>query len=70
MNSVSSLYLPSGNEVKDYGNLMFECTAKDDPIGGVKNVRAVGGANQKLSEAVRAVKVGGHVPVMLGGDHR
>uniref|UniRef100_H2RY06 Arginase n=2 Tax=Takifugu rubripes TaxID=31033 RepID=H2RY06_TAKRU len=58
-----------GNEVKDYGNLTFEELEEDEPVGGVKHVRAVGGANQRLSEAVRAVKMDGRVSVMLGGDH-
>lgn len=58
-----------GSEVKDYGNLTFEDIAGDEPVGGVKHVRAVGRANQRLSEAVRAVKMDGRVSVMLGGDH-
>lgn len=56
--------------MKDYGNLTFEDLEEDEPVGGVKNVRAVGGANQRLSEAVRTVKMDGRVSVMLGGDHR
>lgn len=56
--------------MKDYGNLTFEDIAGDEPVGGVKHVRAVGRANQRLSEAVRAVKMDGRVSVMLGGDHR
>lgn len=56
--------------MKDYGNLTFEDIAEDEPVGGVKHVRAVGRANQRLSEAVRAVKMDGWVSVMLGGDHR
>lgn len=56
--------------MKDYGNLTFEDLTEDEPVGGVKHVRAVGGANQRLSEAVRAVKMDGRVSVMLGGDHR
>lgn len=62
--------VPSGCAVKDYGNLTFEEVADDEPVGQVKRVRAVGGANQRLSEAVRAVKKDGHTSVMLGGDHR
>lgn len=62
--------MPAGSEVKDYGNLTFEEFEDDEPVGGVKHVRAVGGANQRLSEAVRAVKMDGRVSVMLGGDHR
>lgn len=62
--------MPSGCAVKDYGNLTFEEVADDEPVGQVKRVRAVGGANQRLSEAVRAVKKDGHTSVMLGGDHR
>lgn len=56
--------------MKDYGNLTFEDIAEDEPVGGVKHVRAVGGANRRLSEAVRAIKMDGRVSVMLGGDHR
>lgn len=56
--------------MKDYGNLTFEDLAEDEPVGGVKHVRAVGRANQRLSEAVRAVKMDGRVSVVLGGDHR
>lgn len=56
--------------MKDYGNLTFEEVADDEPVCGVKRVRAVGRANQRLSEAVRAVKKDGYVSVMLGGDHR
>lgn len=58
-----------GCAVKDYGNLTFEEVMEDEPVRGVKRVRAVGMANQRLSEAVRAVKKDGHVSVMLGGDH-
>ncbi|XP_059180189.1 arginase-1 [Centropristis striata] len=58
-----------GCAVKDYGNLEFEDVADDKPVGRVKCVRAVGGANQRLSEAVRAAKMDGHTSVMLGGDH-
>lgn len=60
----------AGSDVKDYGNLTFEDLVEDEPVGGVKHVRAVGRANQRLSEAVRAVKMDGRVSVMLGGDHR
>nr|XP_020472350.1 arginase-1-like isoform X2 [Monopterus albus] len=58
-----------GCAVKDYGNLTFEELVDDKPIGLLKNVRAVGGANRRLSEAVQAVKKDGHTSVMLGGDH-
>lgn len=60
----------AGCAVKDYGNLTFEDVAEDEPVGRVKCARAVGRANQRLSEAVQAVKKDGHVSVMLGGDHR
>ncbi|TKS89280.1 Arginase-1 [Collichthys lucidus] len=58
-----------GCEAKDYGNLTFDEFPDDEPVGQVKNVRAVGSANQRLSEAVKAVKKDGHTTVMLGGDH-
>ncbi|XP_058476602.1 arginase-1 [Solea solea] len=58
-----------GCAVKDYGNLEFEDVFEDPPVGRVKRARAVGGANQRLSEAVQAVKRDGHTSVMLGGDH-
>ncbi|XP_070707424.1 arginase-1 [Pempheris klunzingeri] len=58
-----------GCAVKDYGNLTFEEVVDDEPVGQVKHVRAVGSANQRLSEAVQAVKKDGHTSVMLGGDH-
>lgn len=58
-----------GCAVKDYGNLTFQDMSPDEPMGLLKSVRAVGAANQKLSEAVRAVKEDGHTVVMLGGDH-
>lgn len=61
---------PAGCEVKDYGNVAFEDVVVDEPIGRVKCVRAVGGANQRLSEVVQAVKRDGRTSVMLGGDHR
>ena len=56
--------------MKDYGNLQFEEVVDDEPVGRVKRARAVGSANQRLSEAVQAVKRDGHTAVMLGGDHR
>lgn len=56
--------------MKDYGDLIFEEVADDEPVWGVKHVRAVGGANLRLSEAVRAMKNNGHVSLVLGGDHR
>uniref|UniRef100_A0A1A8QIU5 Arginase n=1 Tax=Nothobranchius rachovii TaxID=451742 RepID=A0A1A8QIU5_9TELE len=58
-----------GCAVKDYGNLTFEDMALDEPVQGLKSVRAVGSANQRLSEAVQAMKRDGHTAVMLGGDH-
>ncbi|XP_070846671.1 arginase-1 [Chaetodon trifascialis] len=58
-----------GCAVKDYGNLTFEEVVEDEPVGLVKHARAVGSANQRLSEAVQAVKRDGHTSVMLGGDH-
>uniref|UniRef100_A0A3Q3W6F1 Arginase n=1 Tax=Mola mola TaxID=94237 RepID=A0A3Q3W6F1_MOLML len=58
-----------GCAVKDYGNLTFEEPPDDEPVGRVKHVRAVGSANQRLSEAVQAVKLDGRVSLMLGGDH-
>lgn len=60
----------AGCAVKDYGNLTFAEPPSDDPVGKVKCAWAVGGANQRLSEAVQAVKMDGHTSVMLGGDHR
>ncbi|XP_037610487.1 arginase-1 isoform X2 [Sebastes umbrosus] len=59
----------TGCAVKDYGNLAFEDVVDDQPVGLVKRARAVGAANQRLSEAVHAVKKDGHTAVMLGGDH-
>lgn len=56
--------------MKDYGNLTFEEVVVDEPVGAVKCVRAVGSANQRLSEAVQNVKRDGHTSVLLGGDHR
>lgn len=58
-----------GCTVKDYGNLTFEDIGVDEPLGLLKSVRAVGGANYRLSEAMQAVKKDGHTAVMLGGDH-
>ncbi|XP_033467365.1 arginase-1 [Epinephelus lanceolatus] len=58
-----------GCAVKDYGNLVFEDVVDDEPVGQLKRVRAVGSANQRLSEKVQAVKKDGHTSVMLGGDH-
>uniref|UniRef100_A0A3B5PYP6 Arginase n=1 Tax=Xiphophorus maculatus TaxID=8083 RepID=A0A3B5PYP6_XIPMA len=58
-----------GCAVKDYGNLTFENVALDEPVKGSKSVRTVGSANQRLSEAVKALKRDGHTAVMLGGDH-
>lgn len=56
--------------MKDYGDLHFPQVEDDDPVGGVKHVRAVGRANQRLSEAVKKAKTDGHCSVVLGGDHR
>lgn len=56
--------------MKDYGNLVFEEVASDQPVGRVKCALAVGSANRRLSEAVQEVKKDGHTSVMLGGDHR
>ncbi|XP_008313201.1 arginase-1 [Cynoglossus semilaevis] len=58
-----------GCAVKDYGDLHFPQVEDDDPVGGVKHVRAVGRANQRLSEAVKKAKTDGHCSVVLGGDH-
>lgn len=64
------VFVSAGCAVKDYGNLTFEEVVEDEPVGQVKRARAVGSANQRLSEAVQAVKKDGHTSVMLGGDHR
>ncbi|KAM6897555.1 arginase-1 [Xenentodon cancila] len=61
--------LQLGCAVKDYGNLTFKEVANDMPLGVLKRVQAVGGANQRLSEAVQVVKRDGHTAVVLGGDH-
>ncbi|KAM9424120.1 arginase-1 [Pholidichthys leucotaenia] len=58
-----------GCTVKDYGNLTFEDVGADEPLGLLKCVRAVGSANQRLSEAMKMVKEDGHTAMMLGGDH-
>ncbi|XP_061565156.1 arginase-1 [Cololabis saira] len=58
-----------GCEVKDYGNLTFEDVADETALGRLKSVRAVGGANQRLSAAVKVAKQDGHTAVVLGGDH-
>ncbi|XP_057682032.1 arginase-1 [Corythoichthys intestinalis] len=58
-----------GCAVRDYGNLSFEDVLADAPVGRVKHTRAVGSANRRLSEAVRAAKRDGHTAVVLGGDH-
>ncbi|KAJ7987636.1 hypothetical protein DPEC_G00328540 [Dallia pectoralis] len=58
-----------GCSVKDYGNLAFEEVTNDEPVGNVKRPMAVGCANERLSAAVRAIKLDGHTSVMLGGDH-
>uniref|UniRef100_A0A3Q1EQR6 Arginase n=1 Tax=Acanthochromis polyacanthus TaxID=80966 RepID=A0A3Q1EQR6_9TELE len=57
-----------GCAVKDYGNLVFD-DVDESSVGLLKSVAAVGGANRRLSEAVKAVKMDGHTAVMLGGDH-
>lgn len=49
--------------------MVFDEVVDDKPIGLVKSARAVGGANQRLSEAVTRVKRDGHTSLMLGGDH-
>ena len=56
--------------MKDYGNVPFDEVASDEPVHGVKRPRAVGRANEQLSNAVARVKRDGHTSVMLGGDHR
>lgn len=58
-----------GVAVKDYGNLNFDDVVDPEPIRNLKNVLAVGSANQRLSEAVQEVKKEGKTAVMLGGDH-
>ncbi|XP_023147999.1 arginase-1 [Amphiprion ocellaris] len=57
-----------GCAVKDYGNLVFD-DVDESSVGLLKSVAAVGGANRRLSEAMKAVKMDGHTAVMLGGDH-
>ena len=61
---------PTGCDVKDYGNLLFEEFSSDEPISRVKRPRAVGRANERLAGAVEKVKKEGRTCVMLGGDHR
>ncbi|XP_008297336.1 arginase-1 [Stegastes partitus] len=58
-----------GCAVKDYGNLVFDDVVEPSGGGGLRSVAAVGGANRRLSEAMKAVKEDGHTAVMLGGDH-
>uniref|UniRef100_A0A8C9RN01 Arginase n=2 Tax=Scleropages formosus TaxID=113540 RepID=A0A8C9RN01_SCLFO len=58
-----------GCAVKDYGNVDFDDVSDDSPVGKVRRPRTVGLANQRLADAVKAIKEDGYVSVMLGGDH-
>ncbi|XP_077986201.1 arginase, hepatic-like [Glandiceps talaboti] len=58
------------NDVKDYGDMVFEEIEDDPPYKGkVNNPRNVGAANKKISEAVCGVIKDDRMCITLGGDH-
>ncbi|XP_077986198.1 arginase-1-like [Glandiceps talaboti] len=57
------------NDVKDYGDLVFEKIGNDPPFGTVQNPRNVGAANKEISEMVSKVITDERMCISLGGDH-
>jgi len=59
-----------GYEVRDLGDLRFECPAEPPPHGEkLRYLREIKGACAQLAEDVKKSLRGGELPVVLGGDH-
>ena len=59
-----------GYEVRDQGDLQFECPAEPPPAGEkLRYLREIRGACELLAADVRKALGGGELPIVLGGDH-
>lgn len=58
-----------GHEVHDRGDLTGPDNPLRPPVDGYRHLPEVIQWNQSLHDAVHAELVGGHLPIVLGGDH-
>lgn len=58
-----------GNDVRDIGDLAGPDNPEAPPVDGYRHLPEVIQWNQTLHDAVRAEIAGGHLPIVLGGDH-
>src|SRR5918912_539870 len=59
-----------GYEVRDLGDLHFECPAEPPPHGEkLRYLREIKAACVQLAEDVKKALRGGELPIVLGGDH-
>src|SRR5919199_3553468 len=59
-----------GYEVRDLGDLRFECPTEPPPHGEkLRYLREIKSACVQLAEDVKKALRGGELPVVLGGDH-
>src|SRR5215208_3300163 len=59
-----------GYEVRDLGDLRFECPSEPPPHGEkLRYLREIKAACAQLAEDVKKSLQGGELPVVLGGDH-
>lgn len=63
------MLLEHGLTVNDLGNLTGPANPWQDPVGGYRHLPEVTAWNQSLHETVHASLAGGHLPIVLGGDH-
>ncbi len=58
-----------GLSVVDRGNVVGPMNPWQPPVAGYRHLAEVTAWNQAVFSAVHAELVGGHLPIMLGGDH-
>src|SRR5919107_3793711 len=59
-----------GYEVRDLGDLRFDCPAEPPPPGEkLRYLREIKAACVQLAEDVKKSLRGGELPIVLGGDH-
>ena len=58
-----------GNDVRDVGDVEGPPNPRQGPVDGYKHLPEVTAWNHAVHDAVRAELAGGHLPIVLGGDH-
>lgn len=66
---IGQVLTQQGLEVRDLGNLSGPSNPWLPPVEGYRHLAEVAAWNQSLHDAVYAELSGGHLPIVLGGDH-